>query len=99
MVFFEKALFVLKFKMKMLLDEFSNYLTEASQVYNKFSRCILPKQLFYSSFEYVKNSKIYRYQGPLTWNALDADLKTCKTLQSFKAKLKNLLLQKYGQET
>ena len=25
-------------------------------------------------------------QGPLIWNALDADLKTCKTLQSFKAK-------------
>ena len=33
------------------------------------------------------------------WNALDADLKTCKTLQFFKAILKNLLLQNYDQET
>ena len=57
------------------------------------------KQLFYSSFEYVKSSKIYKISRSSDWNALDADLKTCKTLQSFKAKLKNLLLQKYYQET
>ena len=35
----------------------------------------------------------------MIWNALDADLKANKTFQSFKAKLKNLLLQKYDQET
>ena len=42
MVFFEKALFVFKFKMKMMLDQFSNYLTEASQVYKKFTRAPYP---------------------------------------------------------
>ena len=46
-----------------------------------------------------KAQRSIKYQGPLIWNALDADLKTCKTLQSFKAKLKNLLLQKNDQET
>ena len=38
MIFFEKALFVFKFKLKMLPDQFSNYLTEAIQVYEKFTR-------------------------------------------------------------
>ena len=38
MVFFEKALFVFKFKMKVLPDQFSNYLTEAIQVYEKFAK-------------------------------------------------------------
>ena len=42
-----------------------------------------------------------KYQAPLIWKALDADLKICNTLQSFKAlkaKIKNSLLQKYDQE-
>ena len=60
MVFFEKALFVFKFKMKMLPDQFSNYLTKASPCIRKVYQSILPKQLFYSCFEYVKSSKIYK---------------------------------------
>ena len=36
-----------------------------------------------------------KYQGPLVWNSLDTSLKTCKTLNYFKAKLKKLLLNKY----
>ena len=99
-IFFEKALFVFKFKMKMLPDQFNNYLTEASHAYEKFTRASYQNNNY--SIPLLNTSKAQRsikYQGPLIWNALDADLKTCKTLQSFKAKLKNLLFQKYDQET
>ena len=99
MVFFEKALFVFKFKMKMLPNQFSNYLTEASQVYEKFTRASYQNNYFIPLLNTSKAQRSIKYQGPLIWNALDADLKTCKTLQSFKAKLKNLLLRKYDQET
>ena len=99
MVFFEKALFVFKFKMKMLPDQFNNYLTEASHVYEKFTRASYQNNCFIPLLNTSKAQRSIKYQGPLIWNALDADLKTCKTLQSFKAKLKNLLLQKYDQET
>ena len=90
MVFFEKALFVFKIKTKMLPDQFSNYLTEASQVYEKFTRDSYQNNYF---IPLLNTSKA---QGSLIWNGLDADLKTCKTLQFFKA---NLLLQKHDQET
>ena len=99
MVFFEKALFVFKFKMKVLPDEFSNYLTEASQVYQKLTRAFYQHNCFIPLLNASKAQTSMKYQGLLIWNALDADLKTCKTLQSFKSKLKNLLLQKYDQET
>ena len=46
MVFFEKALFVFKFEMKMLPDQFSNYLTEASHVYEKFTRASYQNNYF-----------------------------------------------------
>ena len=99
MVFFEKALFVFKFKMKMLPDQFNNYLTEASHVYEKFTRASYQNNYFIPLLNTSKAQRSIKYQGPLIWNALDADLKTCKTLQSFKVKLKNSLLQKYDQET
>ena len=38
MVFLEKALFMFKFKMKMLPDQFSNYFMKTCQVYQKFTR-------------------------------------------------------------
>ena len=99
MVLFQKALFVFKFKIKMLRDQFSNYLTEASQEYGKFTRAFYQSNYFISLSNTSKAQRSIKHQGPLIWNALDIDLKTCKTLQSFKAKLKNLLLQKYDQET
>ena len=99
MVFFEKALFVFRFKMKMLPEKFSNCLTEVSQVYEKFTRASHQNNYFISLLNMSRAQRSIKYQGPLIWSALDADLKTCKTLQSFKAKLKNLLLQKYDQKT
>ena len=99
MVFFEKALFVFKSKMKMLPDQFSHYLTEVSHVYEKFTRASNQNNYFIPFLNTSKAQRSIKYQGLLIWNALDADLKTCTTLQSFKAKLKNLLLQKYDQET
>ena len=38
MVFLKKALFMFKFKMKMLPDQFSNYFMKTCQVYQKFTR-------------------------------------------------------------
>ena len=92
MVFFGKALFVFRVKMKILPDQFSNYLTEASQVYEKFTRASYQNNYFIPFLNTSKAQRSIKYQGPLIWNALDADLKTRKTLQSFKAKLKNFLL-------
>ena len=78
----------------MLLD-----LTEASKVYKKFTRASYQNNYFISLLNTPKAQRSIKYPGPLIWKALYADLKTCKTLQSFKAKLKKLLLQKYDQET
>ena len=85
MVFLEKALFMFKFKMKMLPDQFSNYFMKASNHNNYF----IPH------FKSSKTQRSIKYQGPLVWNSLDTSLKTCKTLNYFKAKLKKLLLNKY----
>ena len=99
MVFFEKALLVFKFQMKMLPDQFSNYFNEASQVYENFTRAPYQNNYFIPLLNTSKTQRSIKYQSPTIWNALDAELKTCKTLQSFKAKLKNLLLQKCDQDT
>ena len=89
--------------MKMLPDQFSNYLTEAIQVYEKFTRAFYQNNYFIPLLNSAKAKRSIKHQGPLIYkilrSTLDADLKTCKTLKSFKAKLKNLLFQKYDQET
>ena len=99
MIFFEKALFVFKFEMNMLPNQFSNYLTKASQIYENFTRASYQNNYFIPLLNTSKAQRSIKHPGPMIWNALDADLKTCKTFQSFKAKLKNLLLQKYDQDT
>ena len=83
----------------MLPDQFRIYLTEAIKVYEKFTRASYQNNYFIPLLNALKPQRSIKYQGPLIWNALDADLKTCKRLQSFKAKIENLLLQKYDQET
>ena len=85
--------------MKMLQDQFSYYVIEAIQVYEKFTRASYQNNYFIPLLNTSQAQRSMKYQGPLIWKALDAYLKTCKTLQSFKTKLKNLLLQKYDQET
>ena len=94
MIFFEKAFFEFLLKLKMLPGQFSNYLTEASQVYEKFTRASYQNTYFNPLLNTSKAQRSTKYQGLLIWNALHANMKTCNTLQSFKAKLKNLLLQK-----
>ena len=95
MVFLEKALFMFKFKMKMLPDQFSNYFMKTCQVYQKFTRASNHNNYFIPHFKSSKTQRSIKYQGPLAWNSLDTSLKTCKTLNYFKAKLKKLLLNKY----
>ena len=68
MVFLEKALFVFKFKMKMLPDQFSNYLTEESQVYEKFTRASNQNNYFIPLLNTSKAQISIKYQGPLIWN-------------------------------
>ena len=63
----------------MLPDQFSNYLTEASQVYEKFTKASYQKNYFISLLNTSKAQRSTKYHCPLTWNALDADLKTNKT--------------------
>ena len=47
MVLFKKALFEFKFKMKILPDQFSTYLIEMSQVYEKFTRASYQNNCFF----------------------------------------------------
>ena len=99
MVFLEKALFMFKFKMKMLPGQFSNYFIKTCQVYQKFTRASNHNNYFIPHFKSSKTQRSIKYQGPLVWNSLDTSLKTCKTLNYFKviknSKLKKLLLNKY----
>ena len=46
MNFFEKALLVFKFEVKMLLHQVNNYLTEGSQVNEKFTRASYENSYF-----------------------------------------------------
>ena len=95
MVFLEKALFMFKFKMKMLPDQFSNYFMKTCQVYQKFTRASNHNNYFIPHSKSSKTQRSIKYQGPLVWNSFDTSLKTCKTLNNFKAKLKKLLSNKY----
>ena len=79
MVFLEKA----------LPDQFSNYFMKACQVYQKFTRASNHNNYFIPHSKSSKTQRSIKYQGPLVWNSLDSSLKTCKTLNYFKAKLKN----------
>ena len=79
-VFFEKALLVFKFKLKMLPDQFSNCLTEASHVYEKFTRASYQNNYFIPLLNTSKAQRSIKYQGLLTWKALDTNFKACKTL-------------------
>ena len=57
-IFYEKALFVFNYEIKMQPDEISKYLTEASQVYERSTRASNQNN-HYSSFKHVKSSEIY----------------------------------------
>ena len=61
MGFFEKPLFVFKFKTKMLPDQLSNYLTEASQVYEKFTRTSYQNNYFISLLNTSKAQRSIKY--------------------------------------
>ena len=65
------------------------------QVYQKFTRASNHNNYFIPHFKSSKTQRSIKYQGPLVWNSLETSLKTCKTLNYFKAKLKKLLLNKY----
>ena len=65
MVFHEKVLFVFKFKMKMLPDQFSDYLIEESQVYKKFTRASNQDNYCIPLLNTSKAQKSIKYQGPL----------------------------------
>ena len=95
MVFLEMALFMFKFKIKILPVQFSNYFMKTYQVYQKFTRASLDNNYFIIRLKTSKTQQSIKYQGPLIWNSLDASSKTCKTLTVFKTKLKKTLLNKY----
>ena len=94
-VFLKKALFMFKFKMKMLPVKFSNYFMKTCQVYQKFSRASLDYNYFIPGLKTSKTQRSIKYQGPLIWNSLDARIKTCKILTFFETKLKKFLLYKF----
>ena len=95
MVFLEKAIFMFKFKMKMLPDQFSYYFMKTCQVYQKFTRASNHNNYFIPHSKSSETQRSIKYQGPLVWNSLDTSLKNCKTSNYFKAELKKLLLNKY----
>ena len=74
--------------MKMLPDQFSNYLTEASHVYEKFTRASYQNNYFIPLLNTSKAQRSIKYQGPLIWNALDADLKDARHCNPSKQNLK-----------
>ena len=65
MIFLKKSLFVFKFNLKMLPDQFSNYLTEASQVCEKFTRASYQNNYFIPLLNTSKAQRSMKYLGPL----------------------------------
>ena len=74
--------------MKMLPDQFSNYLTEASQVYEKFTRASFQNNYFIPLLSTSKAQRSIKYQDSLIWNALDANLKHARHCNLSKQNLK-----------
>ena len=74
--------------MKMLRDQFSNDLTKATQVYEKFTRASYQNNYFIPRLNTSNAQRYMKYQGPLIRKVLDADLKTCKTFDLSKQNLK-----------
>ena len=85
----------------MLPDQFSNNLTEASELYKKFTRKSFQNNYFNPFVISSKAQRSINTQVSLfgtRWMPIGKHAIHYNTLQPIKAKLKNLLLQKYGQE-
>lgn len=95
LMMFEKALFVFKFKSLALPAQFRHYFTALKNVYQRSSRATNQNKYFIPFIRTSKLQKSIKYQGPLIWNSLDENIRNCKSVKSFKNKLKNSILQKY----
>ena len=79
-VFFEKALLMFKFKMKMPPVYFCNYFMKTYRVNQKFTRASLDSNCFIPRLKTSKPQRSMKYQGLIIWNSLYASLKICKNL-------------------
>ena len=77
----------------MRINNHFNYTSDTHEKYIRGSSCINYFSPFY------RNNKLERsikYQGSKTLNSLKSSLKKCKSLKTYKFKLKHILFQTYA---
>ena len=97
LLLFENTLFVFKLKIKSLHIHLDNYMRKVILVSIKITRATHKDNYFIFPQKTSKAQKSIKYQEPIIWNSLDANIKKSYFLKSFKVKLKESLLNKYIQ--
>ena len=72
-----------------------NEITLNSEIAERTTRSVNDNNVFvpYAHLEIFKN--YFTHRGPIVWNSLPDDIKTCGTLHSFKAKMKLYIMHDF----
>ena len=103
LIHFENACFLFKHKFHKLPCVFNNYFNFTSNTHEKYTRGsdkrvkVIAVPITFCPFIEIRNNRdqLNKYQGPKAWNSLESSLRKCKSLKTFKFKLKYILSQKY----
>ena len=92
---FESALSTFKFNKQLLPSPFSHYFSKSNTKHHQLTRGAKSDNYFLPFYRTNKLQNSIKYHGPKFWNSLPIELKLCKSLKSFKRKLKQFFLNKY----
>ena len=95
LIHFEKAFFLFKHKFHKLPCVFNNYFNFTSNTHEKYTRGSSCDNYFLPFYRNKKLQRSIKYPGPKTCNFLESSLKKCRSLKTFKFKLKHFISQKY----
>ena len=93
---FESAIFTFKFDKQLLPSPFSHYFSKSNTKHHQLTREAKSDNYFLPFYRTNKLQNSIKYHEPKFWNLLPIELKLCKSLKSFKIKLKEFFLNKYS---
>ena len=92
---FESAVFIFKFNKQLLPSPFSHYFSKSNTKHYQLTRGVKSGNYFLPFYRTNELQNSIKYHGPKFWNSLPIEPKLCKSLKSFKRKLKKFFLNKY----
>ena len=92
---FESAVFTFKFDKQLLPFPFSHYFSKSNTKHHQSTKKAKSDNYFLPFYRTNKLQNSIKYHGSKFWNSLPIELKLCKSLKSFKIKLKQFFFNKY----